>query len=41
VGETDILRIVLAADFVWSVPFCAINDTANPPETIAKFCSAK
>ncbi len=41
VDETDILRIALAADFVWSVPFCAIDDTANPPQTTSKFCARK
>jgi hypothetical protein len=30
-----------AADFVWSVPFCAIDDTAQPPETKSRFCSSK
>jgi hypothetical protein len=40
-GEGDILRIALPADFVWSVPFCAIDDTANPPQTTSKFCGGK
>lgn len=40
-GESDIARIALAADFVWSVPFCAIDDTATPPQTKSQFCSAK
>jgi hypothetical protein len=26
-------RIALPADFVWSIPFCAIDDTAHPPQT--------
>jgi len=41
VGEGDIQPIALAADFVWSIPFCAIDDTANPPETASKFCAHK
>ncbi|MGA8499881.1 MAG: hypothetical protein WB764_30680 [Xanthobacteraceae bacterium] len=40
-GESDIQPIALAADFVWSIPFCAIDDTANPPETKSKFCGNK
>jgi hypothetical protein len=40
-GEGDIQQIALAADFVWSIPFCAIDDTANPPETKSKFCGNK
>jgi hypothetical protein len=40
-GEGDLARIALAADFVWSVPFCAIADTANPPETTSRFCGRK
>jgi hypothetical protein len=34
-------RIAMAAGFVWSVPFCAIDDTAKPPETTSKFCAGK
>jgi hypothetical protein len=40
-GEADITRFALAADFVWSVPFCAIDDTASPPETTSRFCAGK
>jgi len=40
-GEKDISQIALAADFVWSVPFCAIDDTANPPQTTSQFCASK
>jgi hypothetical protein len=30
-------RIASSADFVWSIPFCAIDDTVNPPtETTCK-----
>lgn len=39
--ETDLARIALAADFVWSVPFCAIDDTATPPQTTSRFCGSK
>jgi hypothetical protein len=38
---SDIQPIALAADFVWSIPFCAIDDTANPPETTSRFCANK
>jgi hypothetical protein len=40
-GETDITRIALAVDFVWSVPFCAIDDTVNPPEATSRHCAHK
>ena len=40
-GEFDIQQIALAADFVWSIPFCAIDDTANPPQTKSRFCANK
>src|SRR5208337_5691333 len=36
--EQDINRIALPSDFVWSIPFCAIDDTAKPPETKSRFC---
>ena len=39
--EGDITRIALPADFVWSIPFCAIDDTARPAETKSRFCSRK
>jgi hypothetical protein len=29
------------ADFVWSIPFCAINDASSPPETISHLCASK
>lgn len=34
-------RIAQPADFVWSVPFCAIDDTATPAETRSKYCRNK
>jgi hypothetical protein len=39
--EGDPMRFVLPADFVWSVPFCAIDDTTEPPETKSRLCSSK
>ncbi len=41
VGEKNLTRIALPADFVWSIPFCAIDDTANPPETTSRLCGKK
>lgn len=29
-GKTGLTRIATSADFVWSVPFCAIDDTQTP-----------
>ncbi len=37
----NLQQIAQAADFVWSIPFCAINDTATPPQTKSRFCSKK
>ena len=39
--ESDLRRIALPSDFVWSIPFCAIDDTANPPQTSSRFCGRK
>jgi hypothetical protein len=39
--EGVLTRFGLPADFVWSVPFCAIDDTAEPPETKSRLCSSK
>lgn len=41
VGQPNLIRVALAADFVWSIPFCAIDDTASPPQTKSQFCSGK
>ena len=30
-GQPGLSRIATAADFVWSIPFCAYDDTQNPP----------
>jgi hypothetical protein len=29
-GKPGLTRIATSADFVWSIPFCAIDDTQNP-----------
>ncbi len=39
--EGGVMRFGLPADFVWSVPFCAIDDTAEPQETKSRRCSSK
>ena len=31
-GMTGLNQIATSADFVWSIPFCAIDDTQNPPQ---------
>ena len=31
VGQPGLTRTATSADFVWSIPFCAIDDTQNPP----------
>ena len=41
VNEGDLTQFAFPADFVWSIPFCAIDDTAQPPETKSRFCSRK
>ena len=41
VSKSDLARFGFPADFVWSVPFCAIDDTADPPETRSRLCAAK
>jgi hypothetical protein len=33
-------RVALPADFIWSIPFCAIDDTATPPQTKSR-CAGK
>ncbi|MGV1909039.1 hypothetical protein [Agrobacterium vitis] len=40
-STSDLTRIALAVDFVWSIPFCAIDDTASPPQTKSTFCATK
>ena len=30
-GMPGLQQIATSADFVWSIPFCAIDDTQNPP----------
>ena len=41
VSKSDLARFGFPADFVWSIPFCAIDDTADPPETKSHLCAAK
>jgi hypothetical protein len=31
-GMPGLTQIATSADFVWSIPFCAIDDTQNPPQ---------
>jgi hypothetical protein len=39
--EQGLARSALPADFVWSIPLCAIDDTAKPPQTVSRFCGNK
>ena len=39
--ERNRTRFGFPADFDWSVPFCAIDDTAQPRETKSRHCSSK
>ena len=38
-GMPGLQQIATSADFVWSIPFCAIDDTQNPPA--ASNCASK
>jgi hypothetical protein len=40
-NQSDLMRFGFPSDFVWSVPFCAIDDTVCPPETKSRHCSMK
>jgi hypothetical protein len=40
VGMPGLKRIASSADFVWSVPFCAVDDTVNPPK-LSESCVGK
>jgi len=40
-NESDLMRFGFPADFVWSIPFCSIDDTARPPESKSRRCSMK
>jgi hypothetical protein len=31
-GASGLVRVGTSADFVWSIPFCAFDDTQNPPK---------
>jgi hypothetical protein len=33
-------QIATSADFVWSIPFCAVDDTKSPPQ-LSQFCIGK
>jgi len=39
-GKTGLTQIGTSADFVWSIPFCALDDTQNPPQ-VNQNCSGK
>lgn len=38
-GMVGLKQIATSADFIWSIPFCAIDDTQNPPA--ASNCTGK
>jgi len=40
-GMPGLARIANSADFVWSIPLCAIDDTQNPPQTTTMGCAGK
>lgn len=40
-GMRALFRIAQPVDFVWSIPFCALDDTATPPETRSRNCAEK
>jgi hypothetical protein len=37
-GMPGLTRVGTSADFVWSIPFCALDDTVNPPR---RHCTTK
>jgi hypothetical protein len=39
-GMSGLKQIGTSADFVWSIPFCAVDDTQNPPK-LAQNCIGK
>jgi hypothetical protein len=39
-GMPGLKQIATSADFVWSIPFCAVDDTQDPP-VLSKFCKGK
>jgi hypothetical protein len=39
VGMPGLKRVATSADFVWSIPFCAVDDTVNPPKVSS--CAGK
>jgi hypothetical protein len=40
-GMPGLARTATSADFVWSIPFCAIDDTQTPPQTTSANCAGK
>ena len=38
VGLPGLTRVATSSDFVWSIPFCAFDDTVNPPK---RHCTGK
>jgi hypothetical protein len=38
VGMSGLTRVATSSDFVWSIPFCAFDDTVNPPK---QHCTGK
>lgn len=41
VNDAGLVRMGLPVDFVWSIPFCAVDDTANPPQTNSVLCGSR
>ena len=39
-GMSGLSQIATSADFVWSIPFCALDDTQNPPK-VNRNCKGK
>jgi hypothetical protein len=40
VGMSGLKQLATSSDFVWSIPFCAVDDTVNPPKLITA-CQGK
>lgn len=40
VGMSGLVQLGTASDFLWSIPFCAVDDTVNPPK-LATDCQGK
>lgn len=39
-GMSGLAQIATSADFVWSIPFCALDDTQDPPQ-VNRHCKGK